>query len=87
MNKEMDFDFDNVDMIYKNVYDVAIYLYAKGEYGEKGELIQRLVVKNLGDIQIDYVNKKFSAQYIGKGINGIKTGEKLDIDFYEMVIV
>lgn len=78
------YDFDE-EVIYD--YESAIYLYAKGEYGEKGELIQRLVLKNLGDIQIDYVNKKFSAQYIGKGINGIKTGTKIDIDFYYMVIV
>ena len=85
MGKEMDFDFDNLEMEYE--VENAILLYAEGEFGEKGELIQRFTAKNLANISIDYENKIFYAEYIGDGRYGIKTGEIFDIPFYKMVIV
>lgn len=85
MNKEMDFDFDNLEMEHK--VETAILLYEQGEFGEQGELIQRFVAKNLANISIDYEKKVFHAEYIGDGSYGIKTGEIFDIPFYKMVIV
>ena len=86
MGKETDFDFDNFEMDdYK--YEAAILLYAEGEFGEKGELIQRFTAKNIANISIDYKKKIFHAEYIGDGRYGIKTGEIFDIPFYKMVIV
>ncbi len=85
MGKEMDFDFDNLEI--ENKIETTILLYAKGEFGEKGELIQRFVAENLADISIDYARKIFHAEYIGDGRNGIENGEVFDIPFYKMVIV
>lgn len=85
MGKEMDFDFDNLEMEYKHETDIL--LYEKGEFGEKGELIQRFTAKNLANISIDYENKIFHAEYIGDGRYGIKTGEIFNIPFYKMIIV
>lgn len=85
MGKDMDFDFDNLEMEYE--VETAILLYAEGEFGEKGELIQRFAAKNLANISIDYVNKVFHAEYIGDGCNGIRNGEIFDIAFYVMVTV
>ena len=84
MKKEMDFDFDNLEI--ENKVEASILLYA-GEFGEKGELIQRLVAENLSSISIDYKKKVFHAEYAGDGSNGIKNGEVFDIPFYKMVIV
>ena len=36
MGKEMDFDFDNLEMGIEHKYETVMLLYAKGEYGEKG---------------------------------------------------
>ncbi len=85
MGKEMDFDFDNLEI--ENKIETTILLYAKGEFGEKGELIQRFVSENLTNISIDYANKVFHAEYTGDGSNGIKNGEVFYIQFYKMVIV
>lgn len=85
MGKEMDFDFDSLEMEYE--VETAILLYEKGEFGEQGELIQRLSAKNLTNISIDYENKIFHAEYIGEEYYGIDKGEILDIAFYKMVIV
>lgn len=86
MGKEMDFDFDNWEMDnYK--CETAILLYAEGEFGEKGELIQRLIAEDLANVSIDYEKKVFHAEYIGKEDNGINKGEVFDIAFYKMVIV
>lgn len=85
MGKEMDFDFDNFEMEYES--ETAVLLYAEGEFGAHGELIQRFVAKNLANISIDYEKKIFHAEYIGDGRYGIKTGEIFDIAFYKMVIV
>lgn len=89
MSKEIDFDFDfdfdNWEA--ENEVETSILLYAEGEFGEKGELIQRFTAKNLANISIDYEKKIFHAQYIGNGYNGIKKGEIFDISFYKMVIV
>lgn len=81
----MDFDFYNMEMDFE--YKTAILLYAEGKFGEKGELIQRLVAENIANISIDYENKVFHAEYIGDERNGIKKGEIFDISFYQMVIV
>lgn len=80
MNKEMDFDFDNLEIEYE-VKTVVIM------YDKDGELIQRLVVENLANISIDYEKKVFHAEYTGDGYNGIKNGEIFDIAFYKMEIV
>lgn len=85
MGKEMDFDFDNLEMEYE--VETVILLYGQGEFGEQGELIQRLVAKNLTNISIDYEKKIFHAEYIGDGGNGIANGEIFDIAFYKLVIV
>lgn len=85
MGKEMDFDFDNLEI--ENKVETSILLYAEGEFGEKGELIQRFTAKNLANISIDYESKVFHAEYIGDGRNGIKNGEVFDIAFYKMLIV
>jgi hypothetical protein len=85
MEKEMNFDFDNLEV--ENEVKTVVLLYAEGEFGEKGELIQRLVVENLANISIDYEKKVFHAEYIGDGRNGIKKGEIFDILFYKMIIV
>lgn len=87
MSKEMDFDFDNAEMVFEHKNETVILLYEEGEFGEKGELIQRFTAKNLANISIDYEKKIFHAQYIGNGYNGIKKGEIFDISFYKMVIV
>lgn len=67
--------------------ETAILLYDKGEFGEKGKLIQRLVAEHLGDIDIDYKNKVFRAEYTGEIFYGFKKGEALEIAFYQMIIV
>lgn len=85
MSKEMDFDFDNLE--FENKVETAILLYAEGEFGEKGELIQRFTAKNLANISIDYENKIFHAEYIGDGRYGINKGESFNIPFYKMFIV
>lgn len=87
MRKEIDFDFDNLEMDFEHKHETVILLYAEGEFGEKGELIQRLVVENIANISIDYEKKVFHAEYIGDGRNGIEKGEIFDIAFYQMVIV
>ncbi len=85
MGKKMDFDFDNLEMEYKHETDIL--LYAKGEFGEKGELIQRFTANNLANISIDYKNKVFHAEYIGDGRYDIDNGTIFDIPFYQMIIV
>lgn len=85
MGKEMDFDFDNLEMEYE--VETVILLYAEGEFGEKGELIQRFVAKNIANISIDYEKKVFHTEYIGDGRNGISNGEIFDIAFYKIVVV
>lgn len=85
MEKEMDFDFDNLET--ECEVKTSILLYEKGEFGEQGKLIQRLVLGNLANIQIDYEKKNFHAEYIGDGRNGIANGEIFDISFYKMVII
>lgn len=87
MSKEMDFDFDNAEMVFEHKNETVILLYEEGEFGEKGELIQRLVADRLTGVQIDYEKEIFHAEYIGDGRYGIKTGEIFDIPFYKMVIV
>lgn len=83
MGKEIDFDFDNLEMDIEHKHETAILLYAEGEFGEKGELIQRFAAKNLTNILIDYEKKVFHAEYIGEWYNG----RIFDIAFYKMVIV
>lgn len=87
MSKEMDFDFDNAEMVFEHKNETVILLYEEGEFGEKGELIQRLVADRLTGVQIDYEKKIFHAEYIGDGRYGIKTGEIFNIPFYKMIIV
>lgn len=77
MTKEMDFDFDNLEM--ENKAETAILLYEEGEFGEQGELIQRFVAENLVNMSIDYEKKVLHAEH--------KNGKVYDIDFYKMVIV
>lgn len=48
-------------------------------YDQNDELIQRLVLENLVNMSVDYVNKRFHAEH--------KDGSVYDIDFYKMVIV
>lgn len=85
MNKETDFDFDNLEMEHK--VETVILLYDQGEFGDDGKLIQRFAAKNLTNISIDYEKKIFRAEYIGDGIHGIKKGQIFDIAFYKMAIV
>lgn len=85
MEKEIDFDFDNLETECK--VQTSILLYDKGKFGEQGELIQRFIAEHLANIQIDYEKKIFHAEYIGDGRYGIKTGEIFDIAFYKMVII
>lgn len=85
MGKEMDFEFDNLEM--EHQVETVVLLYEKGEFGEQGKLIQRFSAKNIANISIDYENKIFHAEYIGDGRNGIANGEIFDIAFYKMVIV
>lgn len=85
MIKEMDFDFDNLEIEYEA--ETVILLYEEGEFGEQGKMIQRFVAKNLANMSIDYEKKVFHAEYIGDGRHGIKTGEIFDIAFYKMSIV
>lgn len=87
MKKEMDFDFDNLEIDFEHKHKTVILLYAEGEFGEQGELIQRLIVENLTDISIDYEKKVFHAEYIGDGRYGIDNGTIFDIPFYQMIIV
>lgn len=77
MKKEMDFDFDNLEMEYEA--ETAILLYEEGEFGEQGELIQRFVTKNIINMSTDYEKKVFHAEH--------KDGNVYDINFYKMVIV
>ena len=81
----MDFDFDNLDISLAQEHKTTMLLYGEGEFGEKGELIQRFTIEHLADMQIDCVNKVFHAQY-GEGRNGFETGEVIEIKFYQMVI-
>lgn len=72
MNKEMDFDFDNLDVEYKIKSAVIMY-------DESGELIQRFEVENLLNISVDFNNKSIHAEH--------KNGKVYDIDFYKMVVI
>lgn len=77
MKKEIDFDFDNLEM--DGEAETAILLYEKGEFGEQGELIQRFVVSNLVKMSVDYKEKTLHAEHVD--------GNVYDINFYKMVIV
>lgn len=72
MNKEMDFDFDNLDVEYKIKSAVIMY-------DESEELIQRFEVENLLNISVDFNNKSIHAEH--------KNGKVYDIDFYKMVVI
>lgn len=87
MGKEMNFDFDNLELETECEVQTSILLYDKGKFGGQGELIQRFIAEHLANIQIDYEKKIFHAEYIGDGRYGIKTGEIFDIAFYKLVIV
>ncbi len=72
MNKEMDFDFDNLEM--ENEIKSAIIIYDKD-----GELLQRFIVENLINMSVDYIKKSLHAEH--------KDGNVYDIDFYKMVVI
>lgn len=80
MGKEMDFDFDNLEM--DNEVKTSVIMYDENE-----NLIQRLVMEDVVNISIDYDKKVFHAEYIGEGRNGIKHGDIFDVAFYKMVII
>lgn len=73
MNKEMDFDFDNMEIEQEEIKSAVIM------YDESGELIRRFVVENLLNMSVDYDEKTFHAEH--------KNGKVYDIDFYKMVVI
>lgn len=73
MNKEMNFDFDNLEVEQEKIKSAIIM------YDETGELIQRFEVENLLNMSVDYEKKKLHAEHVD--------GDVYDIDFYKMVVV
>ncbi len=72
MKKEMDFDFDSMEI----EYDIKTAIIM---YDEQDELIQRFEVSNLTNMLIDYEKKVLHAEHIN--------GKVYDIDFYKMIII
>lgn len=73
MNKEMDFDFDNMEIEQEKIKSTVIM------YNESGELIQRFVIENLLNMLVDYGKKTLHVEH--------KDGNVYDINFYKMVVI